>query len=496
MLLVIDVGNTNIIFGVFDGRDARSTTSACESARARTADEYAVLVRQMLALRGVDLDAASTRPSSRASCPRSPTPMVGLVRRAFGREALVVGPGHQDRDGDPLREPARGRRRSHRQRRRRLRVGEGRRHRRRLRHRDHLRLRDAQGRVPRRRDRARACRSAPTPSSRAPRSCHRVEIALPPRVVGRNTVHSMQSGIVYGYVGLVDGLVERLTKELGYPCRVVATGGLARLIAPQTEAIEEVDDDLTLTGLRLIYERNEHAEPRRGAAPTAERRRGLTRLAALASRARRSRSRGASSATSRSRSRSAPSPSRSRARSPTRRASIAPSSSTCACRASLLGGARRRRARGGGRGVPGAARATRSPSRTCSASPAARRSARRSRSRSASRAARRSLGAALIPRAALARRARRDGRSCTASRADARAGASGTSILLAGVVVNAIAAALHHVPQDARRRRRGRSSSSAGSRASSTCRRRSALAVVAVYVAVGLGACCCATRRA
>ncbi len=80
----------------------------------------------------------------------------------------------------------------------------------------------------------------------------RVEIALPPKVVGRNPVHSMQSGIVYGYAGLVDGLCARLKKELGYPCRVVATGGLAKLIAPQTEAIEAVDNDLTLTGLRIL----------------------------------------------------------------------------------------------------------------------------------------------------------------------------------------------------------------------------------------------------
>jgi type III pantothenate kinase len=91
--------------------------------------------------------------------------------------------------------------------------------------------------------------------SRAAR-LHRVEIALPPRVVGRNPVHSMQSGIVYGYAGLVDGLCARLVRELGYPARIVATGGLARLIAPQTERIEAVDDDLTLTGLRLLYERN------------------------------------------------------------------------------------------------------------------------------------------------------------------------------------------------------------------------------------------------
>jgi type III pantothenate kinase len=66
----------------------------------------------------------------------------------------------------------------------------------------------------------------------------------------------MQSGIVYGYVGLVDGLVDRILAELGYPCLVIATGGLASLIAPLSKTIAEVDHDLTLVGLRILYERN------------------------------------------------------------------------------------------------------------------------------------------------------------------------------------------------------------------------------------------------
>jgi type III pantothenate kinase len=67
----------------------------------------------------------------------------------------------------------------------------------------------------------------------------------------------MQSGIVYGYVGLVDGMIERLREELGYPAAVIATGGLARLIAPLSKTIQEADDILTLVGLRILHERNQ-----------------------------------------------------------------------------------------------------------------------------------------------------------------------------------------------------------------------------------------------
>lgn len=81
----------------------------------------------------------------------------------------------------------------------------------------------------------------------------RVEIAPPPRAIGRNTVHSMQSGIFFGYIGLVEGMVERFRQELGPQMRVIATGGLAELVARETAVFQAVDPWLTLKGLRLIY---------------------------------------------------------------------------------------------------------------------------------------------------------------------------------------------------------------------------------------------------
>lgn len=86
----------------------------------------------------------------------------------------------------------------------------------------------------------------------------RVEIIKPETVIGRNTITNMQSGIFYGYVGQINNIVAKIKEELGLPeIRVVATGGLSRLIATDTNAIDVIDGLLTLKGLRMIYERNQ-----------------------------------------------------------------------------------------------------------------------------------------------------------------------------------------------------------------------------------------------
>lgn len=84
----------------------------------------------------------------------------------------------------------------------------------------------------------------------------RVDIRKPPSVIATNTVNSLQAGLYYGYLGLIDGILERLMAELGGDVRVVATGGLASLMGSGSKYIREVDDLLTLEGLRIIYERN------------------------------------------------------------------------------------------------------------------------------------------------------------------------------------------------------------------------------------------------
>lgn len=85
----------------------------------------------------------------------------------------------------------------------------------------------------------------------------KVDIARPPSAIGRNTVHAMQSGVLFGYVGLVEGMVARFRRELGPTMKVIGTGGLATIIAAETKVIEHIAPWLTLDGLRMVYQRHQ-----------------------------------------------------------------------------------------------------------------------------------------------------------------------------------------------------------------------------------------------
>lgn len=252
MLLALDVGNTNIHLGVFSGAGLLAHWDVSHN-RDRTADELGLLLRQLFEQRGVP--ATGLKGASIASVvPMTTATVEAAVRRAFGIEAFVLGPGADA--GIPVRydDPRE--------------VGAD-------------RIANAVGGFAKYGgplivvdfgtattfDAIAADGSylggAIAPglrisiealSQRAAR-LPRIELVRPDKAIGSNTAASMQAGIIFGYAGLVESLVGRISREIGGSPRVIATGGLAELIVRETGAVALIDQHLTLEGLRLLWER-------------------------------------------------------------------------------------------------------------------------------------------------------------------------------------------------------------------------------------------------
>ena len=257
MLLAIDVGNTNIVLGVFDEttlvRSWRLLTL-----RERTADEVGLMVMGLLGHERIDL----TRIEGVVLASVVPvlTPIMrGMVKRYFGRDPLVVDP--TTNAGMPILYERPGD------------VGADRIANSIAAYEQYGRARDAPLIIA---DLGTATTFdavtakgeylggviCPGPQiaadalfQRAAR-LPRVDVRKPAQVVGRTTVGAIESGLFWGYVGMVEGLIRRMSDELGGNAMCVATGGLADMIAPETTLIQHVDVDLTLHGLRIVWQRN------------------------------------------------------------------------------------------------------------------------------------------------------------------------------------------------------------------------------------------------
>jgi type III pantothenate kinase len=261
MLLAIDIGNTNIVLGLYETRTAGAEPRMglrshwrLDTRTSRTGDEYAALLIPLFSLAGHVLgDVSAVIVSS--VVPPALSPVERFCRDHLGREPLIVGPGIKTGIAILYENPRE--------------VGADR-----IVNAVAAHARWSQGAIvvdfgtattfdvvtPKGEYAGGIIAPGLTVSADALYSrtakLPRVEIARPRTAIGKNTVASIQSGLIFGYAGLVDALVTRIRAEIDFSPRIVATGGLATLVAGETSTIEECDDMLTLDGLRLLYDRN------------------------------------------------------------------------------------------------------------------------------------------------------------------------------------------------------------------------------------------------
>ncbi len=253
MLLALDVGNTNIMLGVYNGAHLQLCWRI-STARARTEDEYGVIIRNLFQQNGLQAECINSIIIA-SVVPPLRHPLEKMSQKYFNTVPLIVGAGIKTGLNILMDNPQE--------------LGAD-------------RVVNAVGAIELYggpliivdfgtattfcaiSEKAEYLGGAIAPGIQISTEAlfqraaklPRVELIRPERVIGKNTVESIQSGVFYGFVGKVDGIVRRMVKEFTRKPHVIATGGLAGLIASESEMIEDVNYYLTLEGLRIIYEKN------------------------------------------------------------------------------------------------------------------------------------------------------------------------------------------------------------------------------------------------